>query len=248
MTKSSGVWDISDNVSKSFGQASVEVRHGLQVIRPSTFSALNGRGTFGFTGVFSQDPQNRSRTGSPLADLHSGRRQQPDHRAQWRRRSNAAAMAAGISQDQWSFTPSLTAESRECATNCFSRMWKRTNHMANFVLDPADPNFGQLVHRGSQRQLAFAGLAGREQLGAARGLRLARSGREGMVIRSSYGSFLRAGPGQRRHQPHDQQSALLRLRRRINHQRPVESVHRLRPEFRRTGAAPGADQRRRSSC
>ena len=34
--------------------------------------ALGSRGSLGFTGVFSQDPQNRSKTGSAIADLLLG--------------------------------------------------------------------------------------------------------------------------------------------------------------------------------
>ncbi|MDQ6678530.1 MAG: carboxypeptidase-like regulatory domain-containing protein [Acidobacteriota bacterium] len=72
LRKSSGVWDWADNLSKSFGSHVLKFGGEFILIRPSTFATSNGRGGFGFTGVFSQNPQARSGTGSPIADLLLG--------------------------------------------------------------------------------------------------------------------------------------------------------------------------------
>ena len=44
----------------------------FQLVRVTTDTTLQGRGSFAFNGVFSQDPQDRTRTGSPIADMLLG--------------------------------------------------------------------------------------------------------------------------------------------------------------------------------
>jgi hypothetical protein len=187
LNKSSGVWDISDNVSKSFGKHLVKFGTDLQAIKPQTFSALNGRGAIGFTGVFSQDPQNRSKTGNPVADLILG------DANSLVTGTNAAAIERGkyggwYVQDQWAVTPTLTLN-LGLRYELFFPFTETGNHMGNFVLDPGSPNYGKLV---------LAGLNG-----ASRGLitldennfapRVGFAWRvpflKNTVIRSSYGVF-----------------------------------------------------------
>ena len=146
LIKSSGVWDISDNVSKSLGKHFLKFGVDLQAIDPSTFSALGGRGSLGFSGVFSQDPQNRSRTGSPVADLilgdansiSTGTVAQSVERGKY---------GGWYFQDQWAVTPSLTLN-LGVRYELFFPFVETGNRMANFILDPANPQFGQLVLAG----------------------------------------------------------------------------------------------------
>ncbi|MCL4401209.1 MAG: TonB-dependent receptor, partial [Acidobacteria bacterium] len=135
MIKSSGVWDISDNVSKSAGRHQMKFGVDVQAIRPSTLAALAGRGSLGFTGVFSQNPQGRPGTGSPMADLLLG---------------NANSIATGslaesvergkyagwYFQDQWALTSSLTLN-LGLRYELFFPFEETTNRMGDFVLDPA---------------------------------------------------------------------------------------------------------------
>lgn len=79
LTKSSGVWDISDNVSKSWRRHQFKFGTDVQVIRPSTFSALNGRGAFGFTGIFAGSAESFA-NGQPAGGPDSWRCKQSDHR------------------------------------------------------------------------------------------------------------------------------------------------------------------------
>ena len=146
LIKSSGVWDISDNVSKSFGRHLLKFGTDLQAIRPSTFSALSGRGSLGFTGVFSQDPQNRSKTGSPIADLILG-----DANS-----LSTGTMADAVErgryggwyfQDQWAVTRSLTL-SLGLRYELFFPFVETKDRMANLILNRADPLFGHLVIAG----------------------------------------------------------------------------------------------------
>jgi hypothetical protein len=72
LRKTSGVWDLSDNVSKTIGGHLLKFGADAMLLRPSTFAANNGRGSFGFTGVFTQNPQSRAGTGNWIADLLLG--------------------------------------------------------------------------------------------------------------------------------------------------------------------------------
>ena len=72
LEKTSGVWNISDNLSSVRGKHTLKAGFDYQLIRVRTFATLQGRGSFGFNGVFTQDPQRRPGTGSPIADLLLG--------------------------------------------------------------------------------------------------------------------------------------------------------------------------------
>ena len=107
LTKSSGVWDFSDNVSKSFGAHVMKFGGEFMLIRPSTFAASNGRSSLGFTGVFTQNPQSRGGTGNARCrsflgtanSLTSGTIAEAVERG-W--------FGAGYFQDQWTVTPRFT--------------------------------------------------------------------------------------------------------------------------------------------
>ena len=147
--KSSGVWDWSDNLSKTLGKHNLKVGGEVLWILPSTFSASNGRSIFGFTGVFTQNPASRGTTGSGLADLLLG---------------DAATLTTGTvaqneergwyygvyATDQWTATRNLTLDyglRYEYTTPYIETQ----NRMANFILDPGSPLFGQLIFSGDPR-------------------------------------------------------------------------------------------------
>ena len=187
LVKSSGVWDLSDNVSKSAGRHMLKFGMDLQAIRPSTYAALNGRGSLGFTGVFSQDPQNRSKTGSPVADLMLG---------------DANSLATGTVadavergkyggwyfQDQWAVTGSLTLN-LGLRYELFFPFVETQNHMANFILNPADPNFGKLVLAGMNGQSRSLLTMDYHDWAPRVGFAWRVPGVKGLVIRSAYGIF-----------------------------------------------------------
>jgi outer membrane receptor protein involved in Fe transport len=150
LIKSSGVWNLSSNLSIIRGKHTLKTGFDWQYIRVTTDTTLSGRGSFGFTGVFSQDPLARPATGSPLADLllglpHSiniGTRGVSNERAQnyyW------------YFQDDWSVTPNLTLNLgiRYDLTRPFI---ERDNKFANIILDPGDELFGQFLLAGDPRR------------------------------------------------------------------------------------------------
>src|SRR5438093_1484264 len=68
----SAVWNLSDNLSIVRRKHSLKMGFDFQLVRVTTDTTLQGRGSFAFNGVFSQDPQDRTRTGSPIADMLLG--------------------------------------------------------------------------------------------------------------------------------------------------------------------------------
>ena len=150
LAKSSGVWDISNNISKSHGRHLLKAGVDVQFIRPSTESALNGRGSFTFSGVFSQNPASRSGTGSGVADLLLGYASG----ATTGTIANAVERgkyAGGYFNDQWSVTRNLTLN-LGVRYEVFFPYTEVNNRMGNFILEPGDPNYGHIVFAGLNGQ------------------------------------------------------------------------------------------------
>lgn len=187
LDKTSGVWDLSDNVSKSFGRHLMKFGVDVQDIRASTFSALNGRGALGFTGVFTQNPASRSNTGSPVADLLLG------DANSLVTGTNAAAVERGryagwYFQDQWTVTPTFTLN-LGIRYELYFPYVEQYNHMANFILSPGDPNFGRLVLAGLNGQSRPLVSTDFNNWAPRVGFAWRVPGLKGTVIRSSYGIF-----------------------------------------------------------
>ncbi|MBV9081568.1 MAG: TonB-dependent receptor [Acidobacteriaceae bacterium] len=187
LIKSSGVWDLSDNLSKSIGKHLLKFGTDLQAIRPSTFSALNGRGSLGFTGVFSQDPQNRSKSGSPVADLILG------DANSLMTGTVAQAVERGryggwYVQDQWAVTSSLTLN-LGVRYELFFPFLETHNRMANFILDPSDPLFGHLILSGDPAKPRGLITLDKNNWAPRVGFAWRVPALKSTVIRSSYGIF-----------------------------------------------------------
>jgi outer membrane receptor protein involved in Fe transport len=146
LTKSSGVWDISDNLSKSLTHHLLKMGVNVQVIRPSTMSASGGRGSFGFNGVFTQDPTRRPGTGSGAADLLLG----------LANTANTGTVANAVERgkysgvyfnDQWQVRPNLSLN-LGIRYEVFFPYTEVDNRMGNFIVEPGDPHFGQMEFAG----------------------------------------------------------------------------------------------------
>ncbi|MBI3279260.1 MAG: TonB-dependent receptor [Acidobacteria bacterium] len=150
LTKTSGVWNVSNNVSNISGKHTRKFGFDYQLLRVRTSATLQGRGSFNFTGVFTQNPQGRPRTGSPLADLLLGLpntltigtrsvSEESAHNYYW------------YFQDDWAVTPTLTFNLglRYELTRPFV---ESENRFANLVLDGGDPLYGAYLLAGDPRR------------------------------------------------------------------------------------------------
>jgi hypothetical protein len=187
LDKSSGVWDISDNVSRVYGKHLLRFGTDLQAIRPTTFAALNGRGTLGFTGVFTQNPQKRSGTGNGLADLILG-----DANS-----LNTGTVADAVErgkyggwyvQDQWSMTSSLTLNLGLRYELPLPYVETR-NRMADFIVNRSDPLFGHYLIAGLNGQSRTLIDAHYKDWAPRVGFAWHVPGMNNVVIRSSFGIF-----------------------------------------------------------
>lgn len=186
LKKTSGVWDLADNLSKAFGRHVLKFGAEFMLIRPSTFAASNGRASFGFTGVFTQNPQSRSGTGNSIADLLLG-----DANSMT---AGTVAQAvergwfgAGYVQDQWTLTPQLTLN-LGARYEYASPYIEVDNRMANFILDPG-AYYGKFIIAGNSnfpRSLIY----GDKNNWAPRvGLAWKVPNSKDLVLRTSFGIF-----------------------------------------------------------
>ena len=147
--KSSKVWNFSDNLSIVRKKHTLKMGIDFQILDIPTFATLNGRGSFGFTGVFTQNPQRRPGSGSGLADLLLGLPNSitTGSPSDANERANNTYF---YFQDDWTVTPTLTLNfgARYELTRPF---WDKNNRLANLVLDSGHPLYGQYVLAGDSR-------------------------------------------------------------------------------------------------
>jgi hypothetical protein len=187
LSKSSGVWDLSDNVSKIIGRHQLKFGADYQIIRPTTAAALGGRGSFGFNGVFSQNPQNRTGNGSGVADLLLGL-------ANTANTGTAASVvergqyAGEYLQDEWSVTSRLTLN-LGVRYEFFLPYTEVNNKMANFIIDPGDPYYGQLAFAGIANKPRSLLYDQKNNWAPRIGFAYRVPGAKDLVVRGSYGIF-----------------------------------------------------------
>jgi hypothetical protein len=185
--KSVGVWDFSDNFSKMVKRHSLKVGGEMMLIRPSTQAALNGRGVFGFTGVFSQNPQGRAGTGSAVADfllgdantLVTGSILQDEERAWY---------AGGYVQDDWTVNSSLTLNLGG-RYEYIAPSVETNNKQANFISQPNEPNFGSYILAGDPRYPRSLVTASKLEFAPRVGFAYRTPFVKDLVVRGSFGIF-----------------------------------------------------------
>ncbi|HUS07299.1 MAG TPA: TonB-dependent receptor [Bryobacteraceae bacterium] len=149
VAKASYVYNFSDNFSWVRGKQTIKTGVDVQYIDVPTFATLNGRGSFGFTGVFTQNPQRRPGSGNALADLLLGfpntiTMGSPSD-AQERARNSYWYL-----QDDWTLTPTVSVN-LGVRYELTSPYYDARNRLANLVLDAGDPLYGQYVLAGDSR-------------------------------------------------------------------------------------------------
>lgn len=143
--KSSGVWDLADNLSESRGKHVLKFGADFLYLRMYTIAPNSARGTLSYTGVFTQNPQSRSGTGNAVADLLLGDTAQVAN-GNYNGVTQRGHYYGFYAQDDWRFTKNLTVN-----LGLRYELWppyiEVHNLMANFIT--YGPNFGSYVFSGN---------------------------------------------------------------------------------------------------
>lgn len=194
LTKTSGVWVWSDNVSKSMGRHVLKFGGEYFWIRPSTFATGNGRSAFHFNGVFTQSPSSRKTTGVALADfllgyansLTTGTTVSSEERGWY---------ADGYVADQWTVNSNLSV-SLGLRYEYASPYVETQNRMANFIYNRSSPLFGQYIFSGDSRLPRGLLYSNYKNLAPRFGFAYKVPHVQNMSIRSSFGIFYGQDQGQ----------------------------------------------------
>jgi hypothetical protein len=187
LRKSSGVWDWSDNLSKSLGAHVLKFGGEFILIRPSTFATSNGRANIGFTGVFSQNPQTRAGTGSPVADLLLGYANSLTT-GTIANSVERSWFVAGYLQDQWTVNRQLTLNFG-VRFEYAAPYTEINNRMANLILDAGDPLYGKLIQAGNAARPDSLIYGNKNNWAPRAGLAWRVPHAKDLVIRSAFGLF-----------------------------------------------------------
>jgi len=183
--KKSAVWNVSDNFSWVRGKQTLRMGFDFQYIDVPTFATLQGRGSWGFTGVFTQNPQARPGTGSSVADVLLGY----PNTITIGTPSDANERARNYYwyvQDDWTITPSFTLN-LGLRYEITAPFYDANNRLANLIMDGGSPLFGQYVLAGDSRQPRA--LATTDKNNFAPRVGFAWRAPRSMVVRGGFGIF-----------------------------------------------------------
>jgi outer membrane receptor protein involved in Fe transport len=185
--KTSGVWDISDNISKVLGKHTLKFGGELLLIRTTTLAASQSRGSFNFTGVFTEDIQSRPKTGSSVADFLLGTANSVNLGSNLNS-TEREWYGAGYLQDDWTFTRSLTLN-LGLRYERMSAPIEVNNRLANLIVTQGDPNFGQYILAGDPRYPRSLVTQSNLDFSPRVGFAYRLPGVKDMVLRGSFGIF-----------------------------------------------------------
>ena len=147
--KRSKVWNLSDNFSWVNGKHTLRLGADFQYLDVPTFATLQGRGSWGFSGVFTQNPQSRPGTGSPVADVLLGYPNTITIGTPSDANERARNYYSYV-QDDWAISSRFTVNVG-LRYEITAPFYDANNRLANLILDGGSPNFGQYALAGDSR-------------------------------------------------------------------------------------------------
>ena len=146
--KLSQVFQYSDAVNIIHGPHSFKAGADIRFIQSNAFTPSSTRGSFTFSGVYTQNPQGRPGTGSAVADFLLGEPASAtmttptigDYRQRY---------YGFFFQDDWQVSQKLTLN-LGVRWDLDSPFWDHLNRMSNFVFQPGAPGYGTVVLAGAK--------------------------------------------------------------------------------------------------
>jgi len=190
VTKKSKVWNFSDNLSWVRNKHTIKTGFDFQYLDIPTFAALQGRGSWGFSGVFTQNPQSRPGTGSSIADLLLGYPNTITIGSPSDANERARNYYFYI-QDDWAITSKLTLNIG-VRYELTAPFYDANDRLANLVTDPGGL-YNQYVIAGDSRLPRALQTMDKNNIAPRIGFAY-RAGR-GLVIRGGGGIFFAQDEG-----------------------------------------------------
>lgn len=187
LSKTSGVYDVAENLVWSHGKHLVTFGGEVMWIRPTTQSALGGRGSLGFSGVFTQNPNSRSSSGEGLADMLLGYANSVSTGTTLRSEERGMYFA-GYGNDQWTASENLTINfglRYEYSTPFIDTQ----NREANFIQDPTSPLYLHYIFAGDPSLPRALMYGDKTNLAPRVGFAYRVPSVRDMTVRSSFGIF-----------------------------------------------------------
>jgi len=192
LSKTAGVFDVAENMIWTHSKHMVSFGGEIMWIRPNTQAASGGRGSLGFTGAFTELPNNRSATGEGLADMLLGVANSVSTGSVIHSEERGRYYA-GYVNDQWTSMQNLTLNFG-LRYEYLTPFRDTQNRMANFVMDPG-PLYLQFVPAGDSRLPRALMYGDKTNYSPRVGMAYKVPHVQDLTIRSSFGIFFAQDQG-----------------------------------------------------
>jgi hypothetical protein len=143
---------VNDNLTWQHGNHVFKFGFDFQQVTLYANSTLNARPNYTFTGVYTQNPQNRAGTGNSLADFLLGYTNTSTVSTRSVSESRQH-IYEGYVQDDWRVTPQLTINAG-LRYELPLPFYETANHYSNVILEPG-PLYGQLLDASQAAQYGY---------------------------------------------------------------------------------------------
>ena len=143
---------VNDNLTWERGRHTLKFGFDFQQVTLYANSTLSARPSYSFSGVYTQDPQNRSSTGSPLADFLLG----DTSSSSVSTRSDSESRQhiwQGYVQDDWKVSSRLTVNAG-LRYELPLPFYETSDHYANVILEPGEL-YGTLLNASDAGQYGY---------------------------------------------------------------------------------------------